>query len=224
MLPKAHEKKRKRAPSQRSLQTRERVLDAAELLFAERGFEGASIRDIAARAGVQAALVQHHGRGKEALFHTVVARRAEELAAARKAALQALSDRSDITPRDLLGAFVLPFLDKVRGGGPQWAAYGRLIAYVSADARWRPISEACFDPTAELFLAAFIRLLHGTPRHRLAAAFVFSVSSMLAVAASQWRIEALAGQSDGVDPTATLLDFCAAGFVATVDSVAADKP
>lgn len=47
----ATDKRRKRAPSKRSLATRERVLDAAELVFAHRGFDGATIRDIAAEAG-----------------------------------------------------------------------------------------------------------------------------------------------------------------------------
>jgi len=41
------QKQRQRAPSRRSLETRARILDAAERLFAERGFEGASVRDIA---------------------------------------------------------------------------------------------------------------------------------------------------------------------------------
>jgi len=40
-------------------------MDAAEQLFSERGFDGASIRDIALRACVPGALVHHHGGSKE---------------------------------------------------------------------------------------------------------------------------------------------------------------
>ena len=72
-------KERKRAPSQRSVAARERILDAAEQVFSERGFEGASIRDIAERAQVQKANVNFHGGPKEELFERIVARRALSL-------------------------------------------------------------------------------------------------------------------------------------------------
>jgi AcrR family transcriptional regulator len=48
--------------------TRGRILAAAREAFAERGFEGASIRDIASRAGVDAALVHHYFGSKQRLF------------------------------------------------------------------------------------------------------------------------------------------------------------
>lgn len=48
--------------------TRAQLLDAARAAFAERGYEGATIRMIADRAGVDAAMVSHWFGGKEALF------------------------------------------------------------------------------------------------------------------------------------------------------------
>ncbi len=48
--------------------TRGRILDAARAAFGERGFDGATIRDIAARAGVDAALVHHYFGTKQQLF------------------------------------------------------------------------------------------------------------------------------------------------------------
>ena len=47
---------------------REHILSAARATFAERGFEGATIRTIAARARVDPALVLHYFRSKRALF------------------------------------------------------------------------------------------------------------------------------------------------------------
>ena len=49
------------------LTARARIRDAAIKLFGERGIDGASIRDIAAEAGVSSGLVRHHFGSKEAL-------------------------------------------------------------------------------------------------------------------------------------------------------------
>jgi TetR/AcrR family transcriptional regulator len=54
--------------------TRERVLDAALELFADRGFDGASTRDIAAKAGVAQPLLNYHFRSKDDLWREAVDR------------------------------------------------------------------------------------------------------------------------------------------------------
>src|SRR6478609_9070556 len=59
---------RKRAEQQRSLATRASILDAAIAEFAERGFEGASIRTIADRLGLQHPLITYHYRSKDILW------------------------------------------------------------------------------------------------------------------------------------------------------------
>src|SRR6266542_6770231 len=59
---------RKRAEQQRSLETRGAILDAAIAEFAERGFEGASIRAIADRLGLQHPLITYHYRCKDILW------------------------------------------------------------------------------------------------------------------------------------------------------------
>src|ERR1041385_2540125 len=59
---------RKRAEQQRALETRASILDAAIAEFAERGFEGASIRAIADRLGLQHPLITYHYRSKDILW------------------------------------------------------------------------------------------------------------------------------------------------------------
>src|SRR6266571_7953640 len=59
---------RKRAEQQRSLETRASILNAAIAEFAERGFEGASIRAIADRLGLQHPLITYHYRSKDILW------------------------------------------------------------------------------------------------------------------------------------------------------------
>src|SRR5258706_11205086 len=59
---------RKRPEQQRSLETRASILNAAIAEFAERGFEGASIRAIADRLGLQHPLITYHYRTKNILL------------------------------------------------------------------------------------------------------------------------------------------------------------
>lgn len=208
----ATDKKRKRAPSERALATRTRVFDAAEEVFAARGFDGATIRDIAAAAGEPVGTIHHHGGGKEALFHRTVARRAEALARVRLEALDRLRSEGALTLESLLAAFMRPFFD-LSQSEPRWRDYARLVAFVSADDRWRAISAEYFDPTAEVFITALRGLLPDVARKQIAEGFVFSVSAMLALLTSQGRINALGGggaaQDDRID---YLVRFCAAGL------------
>ena len=62
-----------------STDTRERILDAAERLFAERGFAGTSVREITDAAAVNLGAVNYHFQSKENLYAEVFARRVAEL-------------------------------------------------------------------------------------------------------------------------------------------------
>ncbi|WP_298933549.1 TetR/AcrR family transcriptional regulator [uncultured Ruegeria sp.] len=215
MTIKSAEKPRQRAPSKRSLQTKARILDAAESIFAERGFEGASIRDIAAKAGVQIGLVHHHGGGKEELFYRTVARRANALAHRRIEALEIEKAKGALSLRAILDCFIRPYMMLAQTGGPGWLAYGRLVAHVSVDPRWREIAAECFDPTAHRFIAEIAALYPDTDPALLASGQVYSVSAMLAHLNSAWRVEALAQGGDLTDVD-HLIEFCAAGIEAMV--------
>lgn len=213
---------RKRAPSKRSLETKARIFDAAERLFAHRSFEGASLRDIAADAGVPVALVSFHGGSKDDLFHMVVERRAETLATLRLQRLAELkAGENPITSRRLLECTLLPHLEMVIDGGPQWLAYVRLVAMVSADPRWHDISKACFDPTAAHFIDELARLYPNADKAAIATAYVFSVSAMLSLCTSVWRINVLSEKTSRADlgkMTADLIDFCATGMHSVLSS------
>jgi TetR/AcrR family transcriptional regulator len=62
----------RRRQQQRALDTREKILVAASDEFSERGFEGASTRSVAAKAGVQHPLVTYHFKNKEGLWRAVI--------------------------------------------------------------------------------------------------------------------------------------------------------
>ncbi len=70
---------RARRPQPRSAETRDRLVEAALSIFAARGFEGATTRAIAARAGVALAALPYHFETKEALWRAAATRLFERL-------------------------------------------------------------------------------------------------------------------------------------------------
>ncbi|MBN2741278.1 MAG: TetR family transcriptional regulator [Rhodobacteraceae bacterium] len=214
MTVKKDKKQRLRAPSKRSLASRSRILDAAELVFARDGFEGAKVRDIAAAAEAPLGLVHHHGGGKEALFREVVERRAEALSRLRLAALAQAKSDGALTLSDILRCFFQPYLEKAEGGDAQWLAYARLVAMVSADPTWAKISAELFDPTAQRFIDEIAGLYPQVQRAVAAEAFVYSVAALLAFLTSQWRVSALADEAGAQVTIEGLVAFCAAGCAA----------
>lgn len=87
--------------------TRERILDAAVDLFSERSFDGATTREIAARAGVTQPLLNYHYRSKDELWQAAVASlfdRLRHAMAARRDGLRGVDDRT--TAKLLVREFV----------------------------------------------------------------------------------------------------------------------
>src|ERR1700722_1598595 len=77
------------------VKARGRLLDAAESLFAERGFYGVTTRQVADAAGVDVALIYYHFKNKSSLFDGVFERRARPLVLARRDSLRAYVDNCD---------------------------------------------------------------------------------------------------------------------------------
>src|SRR5271170_7806782 len=82
------------------LDTRTRILDAAERLFAERGFRGTSVRAITGLAGANLAAVGYHFGSKAELLAAVVRRVIEPIIAAQSAGLDRLLARRPDVPAD----------------------------------------------------------------------------------------------------------------------------
>lgn len=72
-----------RKPRRDGQETRAAVLKAADSLFAERGFDGTSLKAISEQSGVSQALIQHHFEGKEALWRDAKRRVVERFAQAQ---------------------------------------------------------------------------------------------------------------------------------------------
>lgn len=88
--------------------TRERVLLTAEELFATRGIDAVSVRDITVAANANIAAINYHFGSKRGLIDAIVARRADALGRRRAELLDALDGAGPVDLRDLIGAMVLP--------------------------------------------------------------------------------------------------------------------
>jgi AcrR family transcriptional regulator len=90
--------------------TKTRILDAAEKLFGENGFDGTSLRDITTEADVNLAAVNYHFQSKESLIEAVIMRTAGPVNDKRIAMLEAAGPNPTI--EQLLEAFVGPVLEQ----------------------------------------------------------------------------------------------------------------
>ena len=88
-------------------QRREQLLDVGRALFAERGFDGTSVEEVATRAGVSKPVVYEHFGGKEGLYAVVVDREVQRLVTSFTAALTGES------PKQLLEQATLALLTYV---------------------------------------------------------------------------------------------------------------
>ncbi|WP_420810512.1 TetR/AcrR family transcriptional regulator [Jiangella aurantiaca] len=89
-------------------QRREQLLDVGRALFAERGYDGTSIEEISARAGVSKPVVYEHFGGKEGLYAVVVDREMEQLLDRITTALASAAH-----PRVILERAALALLDYI---------------------------------------------------------------------------------------------------------------
>src|SRR6187455_2409353 len=83
---------RGRRPKGQGPDLRQSILDAAEALFSRHGFYGVTVRQVAAEAGVDTALIHYYFGAKRELFDSVFSRRAEILNDERVAAMHAYAD------------------------------------------------------------------------------------------------------------------------------------
>jgi AcrR family transcriptional regulator len=162
--------------------TRTQILDAAERLFAERGFRGASVRAITDLAEANLAAVAYHFGSKAGLLAAVVRRVVEPINAAQSAGLDRLLARTpDPTIAELVEAFAGPLFDEMPAGDESGARTSRLIVTIIGDPaeEMRSWTGAAEDAVRDRYLAAFGRALPDLSPEEL----WFRMRGMLAVVA-----------------------------------------
>lgn len=204
--------------------TRERILGIAEALFAEYGFNGASMRVIATTAGVALSQLHYYFQTKRELYLAVFLHRGLEIILERKRLLAEARGRYGKRPIPLdvlIRNFVCPYLDYARLDG---SAYVRLYArlHTEPEELAREIRSRVFDETTLQYVVAFRESLPQIPDDTLYWRITFLMSTYNYALLRSGRLEVVSsGACDSADmeqAARQILPFLKAAMIAPLPS------
>ena len=200
--------------------TKEKILDAAEHLFAAKGFDGVTVRQIMKRAGCDVALAYYHFKSKRDLFDAVLLRNAELLNEIRLEALENVEQRHGDAPatvEEIISAFTSPLLDLLEEDPDKWSDFFALVAQVNNSPEWGgELMTRYFDPLVRRFIEALKRALPDASPADIYWCYHFLSGALTLTFAETGRIDNLSdGQVKSTDIAAArerMPKFIAAGF------------
>ncbi len=132
--------------------TRKRILKQAERLFAKKGIDAVSIRDITDAAGVNSAAIHYHFGSKSGLIEALLERWAGELVERRGKILDRIEAQPKVELRDVVDVLVWPMIElggARRGGG----GYVGFLAAVMNHPEYIPLMNQLYEPDISRTLA-----------------------------------------------------------------------
>ena len=198
----------------RNIDTRERILDAAERLFMAHGYEGTSMRQITGEAAVNLAAVNYHFGSKESLMQEVFRRRLDWLNEERLRVLNEMelaAGENPLKPSQIVDGFFGTLLrmadDEARGGITFLRLLGRTLTDPSEFIRTFLANE--YAGVMERYKAALFKALPDVPKAEIVWRFHFMLgATSYAIAGTDalrvvtdWQIE----PSDSFDRTDRLV-------------------
>lgn len=202
--------------------TKERILDAAESLFARYGFAATSLRQITAAANVNLAAVNYHFQSKEALFVAVIKRKIGPINARRLVLLDGLeSQLPEVVPsvEQVMRAFFRPVFE-AQLLGVELGDFPQLLGrfYTEPGDRVARVLGDMFGEVFVRFSRAFLRALPGLTPKDLAWGAHFMIGSMAHYLAAGEILKFMSrGQvdpSDAEEACGRLVAFAAGGLEA----------
>ena len=205
-------------------ETRTRILDVAEELFMQHGFEATSMRLLTSTAHVNLAAVNYHFGSKDALIEALFRRRLDPMNSERVAALDALEQQAGgqpLAPEQIIRTFIgasLRMIEDAKGGGRNFI---RLLGrtYTEPAKQIRALIGQLYAPAMERFKAAFARALPEVPLDELVWRMHFMFGTLSYTLAATDTVQLIAGckPEDRYDAQlieARLVAFLAAGLLA----------
>ena len=189
------------------MNTKDRILDTAERLFAHRGIEATSLRNITAEAGVNLAAVNYHFQSKEALLHAVIARRLDPINRKRLAMLDACEAAAGSGPLPLgevLDALLRPIFELLGGPGREFAPMMSRIFTESSELTEKVFQRHLAHVSAR-FLPAFGRAVPHLPKAELLWRMLFVMGAVAHTVGGARILKTLSGgECDPYDFEGTL--------------------
>lgn len=198
----------------------ERILNAAEELFALHGYDGVTLRTLANAAGVDVALINYYFGPKQQLFDTVFKRRAQILNEQRLSALQQAqteAGNNTIEVEKIIEAFLRPLEVAQESDDEGWKNYCALLAYVNNSAVWGPLlMSKHYNELVDTFIDALRGALQGANDADLYWCYHYMSGAMSLTFANTGRIDlmskGLCRSDDFKAAYDRMIPFIAAGF------------
>lgn len=191
------------------------LIVAASALFAEKGFELVSVREITGMAGANVASVKYHFGSREGLIDAVVASMATPVNEER---LRRLDDLKDRNVRTLLAAFFEPLFSQIQSSALSEKLFVKLMGRVVGDRPYEFPEEVMgqFREVAGRFVPAFMKACPKLSSDEVFWRIHFSFGVLSNTLTNGDLLQKIsAGQVGDEELSKTLnrvIDFCEAGF------------
>ena len=202
--------------------TKERILEAAERLFAAYGFAGTSLRAVTKEARVNLAAVHYHFGTKEDLLRAVLSRIVVPVNRERLRMLEQVEAAAGSDPpllEAILEAFIAPDLRLIRDLGERGVIITRFLgrSYTEPAEMVQALSREHYEELGQRFMEAYARALPEVPQAELYWRFKLVVGVLTYVLADTDPTDGYAEDLSDVDGTVRrLVAFLAAGLRAPV--------
>ena len=171
-----------RAPHLSDVATEQRILEAAAQVFADVGYERATIREVCRRAAANVAAVNYHFESKERLYLETLRWAMRLCHGADQEEMLAFAARDDVSPRDRLTGLVRRFAVTMLGARPEW--HTRLLLRelgrpTRGDLTTKAILEEFMAPRFRALATAIAPFLPAGTDHETLALHVMSVTGQV---------------------------------------------
>lgn len=208
----------------RSEESRQKILDSAEALFAKHGLYGVTVRNVADLAGVDTALIHYYFQTKVGLFEAVFERRSGSINQARLQAMKEYEEEvsGKITVEGAIRSFLRPIFEEDRHADEGWRNYSQLVALANNSPEWGgEMMSRHFDHVIHRLIGLLRSALPAAAEEDLYWSYHMLSGALMVIQASTGRIERLSGglcRSDDVEAFGErLVEFASAGFRAVCE-------
>ncbi len=211
-----------------AIDTKTRILNTAEQLFADNGFTATSLRTITTEAGVNLAAVNYHFGSKEALLAEVLGRRFRPVNQERLELLDmAVAEAGEGTPElePVIRAFLVPAFRAMLVSGEKGAKFMQLIGRTHSETneKIQGLFFQLFEEVVQRFTEAFHRALPDLSVDEVRLRMHFVIGAMAHTLALShkvpWLSEKIHHQSTSGEVLENLIQFASQGMRAPVPAL-----